>query len=486
MENESRSVREDELHAPRIEFSRDQVPLRDEDSFSLRDRSSSVFGGAGTLLAQDANAAVANAPPPLPMSGLQVRTISAYGVYYSSFLPNGGAFQAGVANLPAEVGAGGSIEFDWTKFTDRSTFSLTYTPSYTGYVRNSSLNALNHVLDLTTSRKIAPRWTLGFSAGGNLSNLEESLFAPTALGNVASVPATFNDLAAGLLSGNFTNNRQLGVALSGSPLVESPVGNLLYGERMFTSSATSTLSYSYSPRFLVTFSGGGARTQHVGDQALGTGNTYLIPTTTSGSASVAISYSLSPFTQLGASVTSNRTSSSLYDAYTTTSLATFGHTLGTRWVAQLHGGVGVTNPVRQTYAAVPTPPGPVIGGSLVYKTSLNTFIGSYDRTVIDSYGLGASTTSTSTATWRLHSPASSWWLESSFTWQQLQGNALYSISGWRATVGLNRAIGTHVVLITQYTHLDYSGGLLTAAYHTTQDAVRVSIGWTPHPVPLQQ
>src|SRR5580658_5990689 len=114
-------------------------------------------GAAGALLAQDNDAAAPAAPAPPPQGGLQIRSASAYAVYYSNFLPNGAGVAAGTTNLPSDLGLGGSIEFDWTKFTERSTFSLTYTPSYTGYVRNSSLNALNHALSLTTSRKITPQ-----------------------------------------------------------------------------------------------------------------------------------------------------------------------------------------------------------------------------------------------------------------------------------------------------------------------------------------
>ena len=66
--------------------------------------------------------------------------------------------------------------------------------------------------------------------------------------------------------------------------------------------------------------------------SLDTTNTSLLANTTSGNASVAISYSLSPLTQLGGTVTTNRASSSLQDAYTTTSLASLGRTLGRRWL----------------------------------------------------------------------------------------------------------------------------------------------------------
>src|ERR1700692_2168865 len=68
-----------------------------------------LWGAAGTLLGQDGNT-----PAPQPKNGLQIRSVSAYGVYYSSFLPNGGSgAPAGSTNLPPDLGAGGSFEFAW-------------------------------------------------------------------------------------------------------------------------------------------------------------------------------------------------------------------------------------------------------------------------------------------------------------------------------------------------------------------------------------
>lgn len=370
---------------------------------------------------------------------------------------------------------------EWSKFTERSSVSLDYTPSYTGYIRNSNLNALNHALSLTARRKLAPRWTLGFSVSGNLSSMEQSIFAPSTQSNVASTPATFQDLASGLLSSKFTNNPQLGTILTSSPLVQSPVANLIYGQRLFTASTQVSLSYSYSPRLSWTFSGGAARTQYMsGSQPLTAGNAYLLANTTSGNASMGFSYSLSPLTQVGGSATVSRVSSAIFDAYTTTSLATLGRTFGMHWVVQLHGGVAVTNPVRQIYSVTPMRPGPSTGGSLAYKTVSHTFLGSYDRTVSDAYGFGA-TSSSAGAGWHWRHPGNSWWLDASFGWQQLQGGVLENTSGWQTTAGISRVIGANIVFVAQYVHLDYSGGFLATPIHTTQEAVRVSMEWTPHP-----
>jgi hypothetical protein len=436
----------------------------------------------GPMPAQDANA-----PAALPRPGFEIRSISVNTVYYSNGLPDRGVgFQTGATKLSSDLGIGGSIVFDWTRFTERSTFSLNYTPSYTGRIRYSTLDALNHAFSLNTTRKLAPRWRWGFFARGDYRSLEQSLFAANSLSNVASVQSNFSDLAAGMLTSKFANNPQLGVVLTNSPLPDSPVQNLLYGQRMFIASANTSLSYSFSPRLSITFGGGGSRSQHVSDnQPLAATPSFEILNATSGSANIGISYSLSPTTQLSGSVNTNRTASTLQDAYTTNATAALGRTLRRRWLAQIHGGFGLANPVRQALTPPPTIPRPIIGGSLVYKTFSQTFLGSFDRTVSDAYGLGATTTSTAGAAWRWRHPGNSWWIESSFSWQLLNDGALGDISGWRTTTGLNRAIGSYIVLFTQYAYMNYSQSFRVSESRFSQHAVRVAMMWTPQPTTLR-
>jgi hypothetical protein len=443
-----------------------------------------IFGWTtGLLFSQETNVAA-----PERRGGLQLRSISAYGIYYSSGLLNGPVgLQAGGSNLSSDVSLGGSMLIDWAKFTDRSNVSISYSPSYIGRVNYSSLDALNHRLSFNTSRKLAPRWVFVFSSAGDYSSTEQSLFASTSLSTVASVPATFGDLASAMLSSKFTNNPQLGVALTNSPLVESPVRTLLYGQRMLTASARTSLSYSYSPRLEFTIAGGASRSQHVSTDAPTAGpDTALVPSTTNGDLSFAVSYSLSPYTHVGGTVTTVRSASPLFAGYTTTSMATLGRNFKRRWFVQLQGGVGVTNAVRQSYVGKSsTTPHPAATGRLGFKTFSHTILGSLDRTVSDTFGVGAFTSYSVNATWRWVRPGSSWWLESALGWQQLRGgNALANTSGWRGTVGLNRAVGVHFVLLTQYAYLYYSGGLLNTGSGLSQSAVRVSVLWTPHPLAI--
>ena len=129
------------------------------------------------------------------------------------------------------------------------------------------------------------------------------------------------------------------------------------------------------------------------------GSAFLLPTTTSGTAGVTVSYSLSPLTQLGGSLNTSRTSSALEDFYTTSSTIFLAHTFRRHWFLQLHGGVGIINPVRQTSFLPDNGTAPHGWRQLRFKSFSHTLLASFDRAVGDSYGLGAAATSSATLTW---------------------------------------------------------------------------------------
>lgn len=446
-------------------------------------------------LAQDENTPMpAPASIASPPSGLQVKSGSLYSVYYSSGLPTSAGIQSGLTHLPADLGFGGSADFVWSRFTDRSTIALSYTPSYVGRVRYSSLDALNHSFTLNLNRKLAPRWTYLFALGGDLSSIDQAIFSPTTLTKVASVPSTGDELAAGLMGSPVPTNTQLGTVLTSAPLLNSPEQTLLYGRRMLTASLDSSLRYSISPRLSLTMGVTGNRTQHVSDNSpAGTQNSFLISDTTSGAGRVAVSYAISPQTQLGADINVNRVVSRLADVYTTTALANWGRNVGSRWILQAHGGLGVSHPVRQSlYYALATKPGPAFGGSLGFKISSHTLLANYDRTVSDMYGLGASTTSSVGGSWRWKPLGRGWWITNSFGWQQLQGDksaasafVLSNMSGWRANSDFGHSLGPRLAVLVGYAYLDYSGGLQNTAYKFSQNAVRIAFAWTAHPEAAQ-
>ena len=412
-------------------------------------------------------------------AGIQVRSLSVFGVYYSNGAPVNGGIPVGGSNFSSDYGFGGSAEFDWTRFTERSSFSMTYTPSYSGRVRYSSLDALNHSFSLNASHHLAPRWNFRVSAAAVVSTLEQSLFAPTTLSTVAALPTTFQDLSAGLLQSQFNTNPQLGSLLTAAVPEQSPLNTLLYGQRMLSASAGTSLSYSYSPRLSLTFDVGGGRTQPLSDSGSSIGAGSLALETTTGHAGLSLAYSYSPRTQITAMVTTSRTASGLFDDYTTTTLVSIGRTFAQRWILQVHGGAGVAIPVREVGIPSSVTPFPSGGASLTYKTTANTFMASYDHTETAAYGLGASTTSTASATWRWRMPGRTWWIDSTFGYQQLQGNSLGNTTGWRSTTGFNQALNPHLSLRAEYAYLKYSGGFISAIDNLAQSAVRFSLIWSP-------
>ncbi len=431
---------------------------------------------SSVLLGQEAQT-----PPPTSGQGFQLLNLSGYGVYYSSSLPATG-YQLGAGQLLSDVGAGGSARLGWMSFGDRSSFSLVYTPSFTGRFRYSEWNALNHAVALKAITHPAPRWTLAFAANGDYSSLDQFLFAPTGYSAAVAAPGQFSDLASALLAGRFSSP-QLASVFTGAPTAQSPLRSLLYGQRMFTVGGQLSASYAHSPRLSFTFTADGTRNQHVqGNRLISAGNDYLLADTTSASGSATFNYSVSPVTQLGGMVTATRIDSSFYEGYTDKSVLTVGRTVAGRWLLQARGGVGVSKPLRfYTPGKLSTAAAPVAGASIGFRAFAHTFLASFDRTVSDSYGIGASTSVNANGTWRWSRPGNSWWMEAGGGWEQLQGSGVYNTSAWRTSVGLGRAVGSHTALLTQYVYLNYYGQINGLSVNAGQSAVRVSVIWTPHP-----
>jgi hypothetical protein len=422
------------------------------------------------------------------MRGLQIYSVSAYSVYYSSGFPDSYTFQTGTGTFGSDMGLGASARIGWQRTGEKSTYSFLYMPSYTGRVRYAAWNFLNHSLSFTGSRKIARRWTLGFSTAGNVSNLAETFFSPTVFSNLASVPASFPDLAAAVLAGQFSS-AQLAAALTGAPLIEAPGRNVFYGDRILMAGADTTLSYSYSPRLTIRLAARGNRSQYLSDSAnmSASQSLYVIPSTTSAGADVDVAYSLSPRTQIGVSVGSNRIVSDLVDSYVTSSTASVGRTMGIHWFLQVHGGVSTVTPVRQMIllpaGSLPSGPQPTGGGSLGFRTFSHTFLGSYDHSASDSYGYGANSTESISGSWNWRRPGRSWWVECGLSEQRMEGNsaAYGNISSWRVTGGWGKLIGTQKALLAQYVYMRYSGVLQNTPFNASQSAVRFTISWSPRP-----
>ena len=406
------------------------------------------------------------------------RAFSLFGTYYSIvpedlFLSSGGTPQRN------EERVGGSATVEYARFSERSALSIAYSPSYVGGIRYSGWNAANHALFLNWRRKVNERWgyAIFVSAVATLAN--EVLFTPTTLASTAAAPASFDDLVSAILAGK-SNNDQLASILAGGSVLESPAAMLIYGDRVFTSQVQVGATYSHSSRLFMQFRGAATRTQFLkgGAGPAGVSYGYIVPQTSSGSASVGIGYSLSPRTQVGLDASTTRTMSRVQDAYRNSVNASVGHVMGRRWFAQARGGLGFVTAVRRTYDL----PGGVqyqVGGDIGYKTYAHTLMASGMRSAGDYYGFGANSSISATGAWYWSRPGSAWWAASSFGEEALMGTGFPTFTSWRATTGIGRRLGGHVAVFAQYGYIDYSGltGRVSKPIH--QHVGRLAIVWTP-------
>jgi hypothetical protein len=301
------------------------------------------------------------------------------------------------------------------------------------------------------------------------------LFAPSALSNIAAVPASFQDLSSAMLSGRFTND-QLASVLTGAPGLDAPGRTVLYGNRVLNASGSTTLSYTHSARLSLRFGASASRIQYLndGNAAGSAGAQALIPRTMGGNASVGFSYSLTPRTEFGVDTSASRTSSVLQDSYTTMAVASLGTRIGRQWFVQGRGGPAWVTVLRQTY---PLPRGIqyAAGGSLGYRTATQTLLATADRTPMDTYGTSAGYTLSAGGTWQRHRPGSSWTFSSSARQQRMRGT--YSLDGWLVTGSVSRALSRQAAIQVTYTYLNNSGDFQGATQDIEMHAVQFAVIW---------
>jgi hypothetical protein len=390
--------------------------------------------------------------------------------------------------LPSTSGLGGDETYGaaatvgWTRPTERSNISLMYTASYGGRVRYSDWNAVNHFITLSANRQLSRKWNVGLSGTSVISTYDQLLFSPTLFGSLSAAPGTFDDLASAVLAGKYTND-QLASLLTGAPVIESPSRTLLFGNRVFSNSAAINVGYAHSQRLSFQFSAGAGETQHLRDKGPEASQyPYLIPHASYGSASVGASYALSPKTQVGVTMSANRGFSRIQNAYTTYGTGYIGRTIARHWFARVHGGAGFITNLDSRYPAGDGGIRPVAGASLGYRSYANTLMGSYDRVLGQSYGVGAADTTIISAAWHWWRPGRTWGLTSSYTKEQLRNSVFGDVDGWRAAFGATRMLGRHAMAETQYSYASYIGRSGLAPYKSDQSAVQLSVSWVPEAV----
>jgi hypothetical protein len=415
------------------------------------------------------------------LGGLHLLGVSVYSGYSTTAYPQTGFdlnAATGAGNLGADISYGASASLGWQRHRDKTDISVMYTGTYGGMVRYSGLNAYGQSLAIAASRMLTPRWTLNFSAAGQDATLAQFLYQPSTLSIISQVPATFDDLAAALAVGQYSN-AQVASMLTGAPVMQAPGRSLLMGNRVLSYTAQATAAYALSSRLNLHFASFAAagQTRFGGQDGVAASN-FVMPRSLGANAGVGISYALSPRTEVGANVDADRTVNHFQAAYLSTASAFLGRKMGMHWFLRVQGGATYSEITQQAFGT-PTTRQMVGAGSLGFRTNTHTLVASYNRSATDTFGFAVGTVTTTSGAWNWRRAGSRWSLTASFGEQQTRSTGFTSFSGWQTTAGIFTNLNPHTTVTAQYVYLNSSGTYLGTFNNLAIQSVRLSLGWAP-------
>lgn len=398
---------------------------------------------SATMIVWPAAAQTQEAPAVQLHSGFQLDSLSAFTAYY----PNGFAANLVPLNsspLAPDVGMGAAATVSWILAGERSDLSLTYTADYSGRLRYSSWDALNHLFSLNATRQLSPLWDFHLTVGAGVTTADQLVLLPGQFAEAAPVSASL----------------------------------LLYGDRAFNSTAAMSLIYKLSSRTSLAWHAGGTRVQSLAndDVSRQTGVVSFLGQSTTASGGFEVSHALSPRMQVSVDLGTTRLLSGFLDAWSQSGTVSLSRSLSQHWFAAVHGGGGFIHPL-QPVVNLATGPQYLGGGTLGYRTPAHTFRVSLDRNVGDSYGLGASTTTAAVASWNWAPPGSPWSLRASGGEQQLEHGVLATVRTRQIAFSVGRAITRNLQFTAEYGYMQYSGGPLFGTI--SPSTIRLAMVWRP-------
>lgn len=416
------------------------------------------------------------------LAGLHLVGVSIFGGYSTSAYPQAGinlGLPVGVANLGGDTNYGATASVGWQWHKAKSNVSVLYTGTYQGMVHYSNLDAYNQSLSISANRMLTPRWTFTLTAAGQDNSLAQYLFQPSPVSVLTQVPATFNDLAAAVAVGQFSDS-QVASMLTGAPVMQLPGRSLLAATRILSYSAQAGLEYALSSRMRLHFAAFAAAGQNrlSGQQENAATANYVLPRSLGANAGIGTTYALSPRTDVGVDLQANRTENHYQSAYVSTATASFGRKMGMHWFLRMQAGGTYSDITEQTIGRAKASQ-IVGGGSLGFQAHSQTLVASYNRTSTDNFGFAVGTITSTSGAWSWRRPGSRWGLSASFAQQQTRNTGFASLSGFQAGGGVNSSLNHNMSLSAQYVYL-HDGGDYAGVFNTfSVQSVRLSLGWAP-------
>jgi hypothetical protein len=192
---------------------------------------------------------------------------------------------------------------------------------------------------------------------------------------------------------------------------------------------------------------------------------------------VGLSYSLSPRTQVGLNVDTNRSFSRLQQGFVTTSVFSITRKMGPLWFVRGMSGIALVNVAGNGPGAAKQPQY-VAGGDLGAEKRGHIFTLSSQRTITNTYGIAYNTTD-ARANWSWQSQAKVWLLWSTIGYQKLADSVKSKVDSGQGTIAIGRRFASQLVGQAQFSYLSYSGRLDMFPYRFSQGGVLVSLLWIP-------
>ena len=420
------------------------------------------------------------------LEGLHLYGVNVFSSYVTSAYPLSSNLivTPGASQLGYDINYGASASAGWRlQRPDKGGITVFYTGTYMGSENYQSMSGFGHSLRLGASWNLTPKWTFNLSATGQYQTLAQYLFAPSGLSVVTQTPATFDDLAAAMGVGKFSNSQAAsiltgsGLAADATPLA-TPATSLLVGTRVLSYATQASLGYAATSRLTFNFAAVTAAGENRTSGSTVAEQNYAMPRSIGLTAGASFNYELSPRTDIGVAVSGTRNSNHYQGAYATVASASLGRKMGAHWF--LRGSAGAAyNKVIQQLSGAPISRQMIGSGSLGYQLQSQTLVASYNRTNMEANGFAVGTSAIFSGTWSWRRPGARWSTFASLGQQQLGNTGFASLSGWTVATGFVAHLQGNIMLTAQYVYSNDTGTYLGNVTKLSVNSVRLSLGWAP-------
>jgi hypothetical protein len=410
-----------------------------------------------------------------PDRGLQLEGLSFSGTYLSQGVPRGiTTYNDVFLGSGMSVMSAATVKF--TRIGPKSFLLVRALPTYGSLLGDRNGRTWDQAFSVAYTRVLGSKWTMNWSAAAQVMNFDEALFAQTTLTQIASNPINFENLTGGIFNGKSSDPELNSIAQSAFR-PDRGLQSFLLGRRTANIDLGGTLTYAYSPRFLLSVVAGSTFTRHLKDSSDPAGIFY--PKLDSKAVGLNATYSLSPRTQVGASANVNRSELASQLLSTNAFSAFINRTMSRRWFVQASLGLGSDTYGHERHLNNRYSLG------LGFKTFSHTALVAFDRGFDDPYDFANAALKharTLSGAWHYARPGSSWWTTTSAT----QLIAIYrdvpGTDSWDISQAIGRRISRNYSVVVQYT-----AGRVGAKryiqdgrqYQLEQTGIRASFIWSP-------